>query len=102
MAYRTLNPFTETVVKTYDPHTDDQVESALSKADAAFRSAWCQGDIAPRLKVLSRMAELLTERSAELAAKMAEEMGKPVAQAARKSNCVPGSRNTMPRMPPSF
>lgn len=90
MAYRTLNPFTEAVVKTYDPHTDDQVQAALSKADGIFRSDWCQGDIAPRLKVLSRMEELLTERSDDLAAKMAEEMGKPITQGAQEIELCAG------------
>lgn len=90
MAYRTLNPFTEAVVKTYDPHTDDEVQAALSKADRIFRSDWCQGDIAPRLKVLSRMAELLTERSDDLATKMAEEMGKPVAQGGQEIELCAG------------
>jgi succinate-semialdehyde dehydrogenase / glutarate-semialdehyde dehydrogenase len=90
MAYRTLNPYTETVVKTYDPHTDDQVQTALSKADGMFKSDWCQGDIAPRLKVLSRMAELLAERSDDLAAKMAEEMGKPITQGAQEIELCAG------------
>jgi succinate-semialdehyde dehydrogenase/glutarate-semialdehyde dehydrogenase len=90
MAYRTLNPYTEAVVKTYDPHTDDQVQTALCKADGVFKSDWCQGDIAPRLKVLSRMAELLTERSDDLAAKMAEEMGKPVTQGAQEIELCAG------------
>lgn len=90
MAYRTLNPYTEAVVKTYDPHTDEQVYAALSKADGIFRSDWCQGDIAPRLKVLLRMAELLTERSDDLAAKMAEEMGKPITQGAQEIELCAG------------
>lgn len=90
MAYRTLNPFTETVVKTYDPHTNEQIEAALSRADAVFRSDWCQGDILPRLKVLSRMSELLTERSDALAAKIAEEMGKPVAQGSQEIELCAG------------
>ncbi|PZO05046.1 MAG: succinate-semialdehyde dehydrogenase [Alphaproteobacteria bacterium] len=90
MAYRTLNPFTEAAVKTYDPHTDEQVKIALSKADDIFKSDWCQGDIAPRLKVLSRMAELLTKRSADLAAKMAEEMGKPIIQGAQEIELCAG------------
>lgn len=90
MAYRTLNPFTETIVKTYDPHTDDQVEAALSKADNIFKSDWCQGDMAPRLTVLSRMAELLAERSDNLAAKMAEEMGKPITQGAQEIELCAG------------
>ncbi|WP_426051585.1 NAD-dependent succinate-semialdehyde dehydrogenase [Brevundimonas sp. SL161] len=82
MAYRTLNPFTEERGKDYPEHTDAQVEAALATADALFRSDWSQGDIAPRLKVLSRMSALLTERSDVLAQAMATEMGKLVGQGA--------------------
>ncbi len=82
MAYRTLNPFTEERVKDYPEHTDAQVEAALAKADALFHSDWSQGDIAPRLKVLGRIAELLTERADTLAKAMATEMGKLVEQGA--------------------
>ena len=82
MAYRTLNPFTEARIKDYPEHTDAQVEAALATADALFRSDWSRGDIGPRLKVLSRMSELLTERSGELAEAMATEMGKLVEQGA--------------------
>lgn len=80
MAYRTLNPFTEQTVEVFADHTDAEVESLLARAESLFRSNWSQGDIAPRLKVLHAMAGLLTERSADLARAMAEEMGKPVAQ----------------------
>ena len=80
MAYRTLNPFTEQTVKTYAEHTDAEVEAALAKADALFRSDWSRGDIAPRLKVLETLSGLLAENRDALATAMAEEMGKPLAQ----------------------
>ncbi|WP_426265387.1 hypothetical protein [Sphingomonas sp. PWP1-2] len=38
MAYRSINPFTEELVKDYPSHTAEQVEQALSAADAAFRA----------------------------------------------------------------
>jgi len=82
VAYQTVNPFTEEVVKSYPSHTDADAEAALSRADALYRSAWCQGPIGPRLKVLDRLAELLIERSDELAKAMALEMGKPLSQGA--------------------
>lgn len=82
MAYRTLNPFTEERIKDYPEHTDAEVEAALARADAVFRSDWSQGPIAPRLAVLAKMAELLTERSDLLARTMAIEMGKLVEQGA--------------------
>jgi succinate-semialdehyde dehydrogenase/glutarate-semialdehyde dehydrogenase len=80
MAYRTLNPFTEQTVKDYPEHTDAEVEAALAKADALFHSDWSQGDIAPRLAVLTKLPGLLAEKKDELARAMAEEMGKPLAQ----------------------
>jgi succinate-semialdehyde dehydrogenase / glutarate-semialdehyde dehydrogenase len=80
MAYRTLNPFTEKTVKTYDPHTDAEVETALARADALFHSDWSRGDIAPRLAVLKKLSGLLADNSETLARAMAEEMGKPLPQ----------------------
>lgn len=80
MAYRTLNPFTEEVVQTFPEHTDAQVEQALAKADALFHSAWSRGARAPRLAILAKLANLLSARRDDLAAIMALEMGKPLAQ----------------------
>jgi len=80
MAYRTLNPFTEQTVKTYAEHTDAEVEAALARADALFRSDWSRGDIAPRLKVLETLSRLLADNRNALARAMAEEMGKPLVQ----------------------
>lgn len=80
MAYRTLNPFTEQLVREFTEHTDAEVEASLAKADALFHSDWSRGDIAPRLAVLERLAGLLTGNRDALAHVMAEEMGKPVFQ----------------------
>lgn len=80
MAYRTLNPFTEQVVKDYPNHTDAEVEARLVAADALFRSDWSRGAIEPRLIVLRALSELLIENRDALATAMAVEMGKPLAQ----------------------
>lgn len=90
MSYRTLNPFTEQTVETFPEHTDADVEAILARADALFHSDWSQGDIAPRMKVLQRMAGLLTDRSDVLARAMAEEMGKPVTQGAEEITLCAG------------
>lgn len=90
MAYRTLNPFTEALVKDYSEHTDAQVEAALAKADALFHSDWSQSDMAPRLKVLGKLAELLTERSDDLVKAMATEMGKLAEQGAQEVELCAG------------
>lgn len=80
MAYRTLNPFTEQTIQEFADHTDGEVEAALAKADALYHSSWSRGDIAPRLAVLNKLSDLLTENREKLARTMALEMGKPVAQ----------------------
>ena len=80
MAYRTLNPFTEQMVKDYPEHSDAEVEAALARADGLFRSDWSRGDIQTRLAVLDRLAGVLTEEKEALARAIAVEMGKPLAQ----------------------
>jgi len=80
VAYQTINPYTEQVVHTYPSHTDVEALAALDAADALYRSAWSQGPIGLRTDVLSRLADLLLERSDVLAEAMALEMGKPLAQ----------------------
>jgi hypothetical protein len=37
MAYRTINPFTEELVKEYPPHTPEQIEEALWESDIRFQ-----------------------------------------------------------------
>lgn len=36
MAYQTINPYTNEVVKTYDNATTDQIEQALTTGDALY------------------------------------------------------------------
>ena len=80
MTYATINPFTEEVVREYPLHTAEQVEHALATSDSVFRSNWSRGPIEPRLQVLSKLAELLIERSEEFAVAISTEMGKLIGQ----------------------
>lgn len=80
MAYRSLNPFTEQKVQEFTEHTDAEVEVALAKAHALFKSDWSTGDRAPRLAILDKLAGLITKNRDRLANTMAEEMGKPLLQ----------------------
>jgi succinate-semialdehyde dehydrogenase/glutarate-semialdehyde dehydrogenase len=81
MRYRTLNPATEDLVKEYPLHTPAEVDKAVATAHALFLSRWSQGLIEPRLAVLSKLADLIVERTPELAKAMSIEMGKPIGQA---------------------
>lgn len=38
MAYQTVNPANNQLIKEYPPHTDADIEAALQKADALYHS----------------------------------------------------------------
>jgi succinate-semialdehyde dehydrogenase/glutarate-semialdehyde dehydrogenase len=90
MAYRTLNPYTEQLVKEFADHNDAEVEAALARADALYHSPWSRGDRAPRLAVLTRLAGLIVDNRDRLARTMAEEMGKPLAQGLSEADLCAG------------
>lgn len=37
MAYQSIDPYTETLVKTFDEHTDAQMDAILDAAHATYR-----------------------------------------------------------------
>ncbi|MGJ9404097.1 NAD-dependent succinate-semialdehyde dehydrogenase [Arthrobacter sp. KK5.5] len=77
--YRVLNPATGEVVESFPTATDGEIGRALESADRAYRD-WRDVPMTDRAKVVSRIAELFTERADELAAIITEEMGKPLSQ----------------------
>jgi succinate-semialdehyde dehydrogenase / glutarate-semialdehyde dehydrogenase len=77
--YRVVNPATGDVGETFDLATDAEVESAIAASAAAYRK-WQAVPIADRAKIVSRVAALFKERSAELGAIATEEMGKPLSE----------------------
>jgi len=76
MAYQTINPTTNELVKTYSNHTDADIEAALEAAHQLYKSTWSKGPIQPRLQVLERLANLIDSRKEELAQIVTREMGK--------------------------
>ncbi len=80
MAYQTINPFTNQLVKEYPAHTDADIEATLNKADALYHSSWAKGDIDQRLPVLNRLADLMEDRQEELAKIATQDMGKLIEQ----------------------
>ena len=73
MAYESVNPYTGELLKSFSLHTDQQMESALCRADARFRSF---GTLGERTAVLKKAADLMIERREKLAALITLEMGK--------------------------
>src|ERR1700684_4431264 len=78
--YQVTDPATGEVSESFPFATDAAVEGALGAATAAF-AAWKRRPVAERAAIVKRIAELFTERSADLAALITKEMGKRPAQA---------------------
>ncbi|WP_342318156.1 NAD-dependent succinate-semialdehyde dehydrogenase [Corynebacterium mayonis] len=77
--YRVQNPKTNTVVETFDFITDDELETALAQAHDTFQT-WRRTSYEDRAAVLRKVAALFDAKRDELAAIIAEEMGKPLNQ----------------------
>ena len=75
MAYRTVNPYNNQVVATFDDLTDAEAMNLLAQAQKTFES-WSQMSYAERAAVCRRAAAILTERPDEFASLLTLEMGK--------------------------
>ena len=80
MKFTSVNPATESVVATFDEHTEEHVYGVLRFADDA-RCTWASTSPAARRDVVMRIAEVLDAQREQLARLMTEEMGKPLTQA---------------------
>lgn len=80
MAYKTTNPYTGEVVKTFPDATDAEVSRAIAKADETFHS-WKNTPFSERAKVMRKAAALLRADHTEYAKILTLEMGKVLAEA---------------------
>ncbi|WP_347353969.1 NAD-dependent succinate-semialdehyde dehydrogenase [Intrasporangium sp.] len=78
--YTVVNPATGETLASYPTNTDAEVQDALAAAHAAFQD-WRGKPVAERAEIVRRVAQLHRERRDELAAIIAREMGKPLADA---------------------
>lgn len=75
--YAVVNPATGETLATYPTITDEALETAIARADAAYR-AWRDLPVAERAARIRKVAELHRERRDDLAAIIVREMGKPL------------------------
>lgn len=75
MAYQTINPFTNEVVKTYANATPEEIENALALGDERYH-AWRREPIADRAQILHRIAALMRDHKDQLAKISTIDMGK--------------------------
>ncbi|MFH7017336.1 NAD-dependent succinate-semialdehyde dehydrogenase [Flavobacterium sp. FlaQc-47] len=72
---KSVNPFTNEIVKQFDVMNDKELESKISKADAAFKT-WKKTAFNVRAKLLHKVASIMRDRKKELGALATLEMGK--------------------------
>ncbi len=77
--FESINPTTEELIAGYSGTSDSEIEQRLTVAHAAFKQ-FRSFPLAARGALLSKLAELLSQRSRQYAELMAREMGKPLAQ----------------------
>ena len=76
MAYQTINPYTEELVKTFREHTDAQLEAIIAKAEETYENDWSLRSLAERKAIVKKAASILREKLDEFAKPITLEMGK--------------------------
>ncbi|PIT47374.1 NAD-dependent succinate-semialdehyde dehydrogenase [Snodgrassella alvi] len=88
MAYQSINPFNNELIKTFTNHTDAEVESALAQAYALYQSAWAQPEnIGDRQALLRRLADVMTLHQEKIARIITLDMGKRLAESRGEIAC---------------
>jgi succinate-semialdehyde dehydrogenase/glutarate-semialdehyde dehydrogenase len=77
VAIATINPATGETLKTFNPHTRDDVNDKLDKATRAYREHRLTS-FSERSMKMRRAGEILLERKNEIGRLMTLEMGKPI------------------------
>lgn len=80
MSVSSINPTSQEIIETFEPHDEAAVEAAIARAADRFTS-WRATAPGERASLLKAAAETLEARRDTLARTMTTEMGKPLAQA---------------------
>jgi len=77
MAIRSVNPYNNQVLKTFEEFSDGQVDELVARAHATYRS-WRETGFGERSEYLFRVAKEMQKRMQELAGLATLEMGKRI------------------------
>jgi succinate-semialdehyde dehydrogenase/glutarate-semialdehyde dehydrogenase len=78
--YRTLNPATGELVRTWPALDEAAVENVLARSHQAYLT-WRDVPVSERVELFRKIAELISKNADALGRQMTIEMGKPLAQA---------------------
>lgn len=79
MAYKTVNPYTNELVKEYPNVTNEEIETAITTGDQLYHQ-WRDEPVESRAATLHKIADLLRENEDELAKIATVDMGKLYAE----------------------
>ncbi|WP_026452195.1 NAD-dependent succinate-semialdehyde dehydrogenase [Aequorivita capsosiphonis] len=79
MEFKSINPYNDQIVETYNPETEEAISQKLEKSETAFKS-WRKVSLKDRAKLMTKAGEILREDVKEYAKMISLEMGKPIAE----------------------
>lgn len=79
MSYQSINPFNGELVKSFEEHTDQQLETAIAAAQACFHS-WKNLNFRDRAAIVAKAADIMRDRVDDFARLVTLEMGKLYAE----------------------
>jgi succinate-semialdehyde dehydrogenase / glutarate-semialdehyde dehydrogenase len=80
MTYQSTNPYDGKILKTFEPHTDEQLEAAIAIAASQFET-WRRMSFAERAAIVAKAASLMYAQAEAFARPVTLEMGKLIEEA---------------------
>jgi len=80
MPFKSVNPATGEVVRTFEEISDRDLELVLGTAHKAYETDWRLRPLVERARIVSRAAAILREKAEEYAGYLTLEMGKRIAE----------------------
>lgn len=76
MAYQTINPNSEELIKSFPEHTDEQLDKIIAQSELTYKNDWSRKTTAERKAIVKKAASILREKRDEFAKPITLEMGK--------------------------
>jgi succinate-semialdehyde dehydrogenase / glutarate-semialdehyde dehydrogenase len=80
MAYQSVNPANGEILRSFDEHSDEQMQCVLARAEDAYQHIWSKMAIRERATIVGRAASLMLERKEDVARLTSLEMGKRISE----------------------
>ena len=79
MEFKSINPYDETLIKSYAALTEADIDNSLKASSEAFES-WRNVSLKERCELMKRAGEVLMENKDDYACMITLEMGKPISE----------------------